>query len=108
MPRESAGDMLPQQTYSPFLPISPSTGRVLQVPLIKRDVDAGTIAFEDEDGSLVEIPVTGGTCKLQWKCDWAMRWTAGTRSFNPVGGRIWESDAFRKACACSGATWGER
>ncbi|MGE0725438.1 MAG: lysine--tRNA ligase, partial [Alphaproteobacteria bacterium] len=65
-----------QQTYSPFLPVSPATGRVLQVPVIARDVDAGTIVFEDEDGKKVETPVTGGRCKLQWKCDWAMRWVA--------------------------------
>jgi len=61
-------------TYCPFLPISPSTGRVLQVPLLERNVDAGTIVFMDEDGKKVEIPVTGGACKLQWKPDWGMRW----------------------------------
>ncbi|MCC7273229.1 MAG: lysine--tRNA ligase [Alphaproteobacteria bacterium] len=65
-----------QATYSPFLPVCPRTGRVLQVPIIHRDVDAGTIAFRDEDGRAVELPVTGGHCKLQWKCDWAMRWVA--------------------------------
>jgi lysyl-tRNA synthetase class 1 len=25
---------------------------------------------------MVEVPVTGGHCKLQWKADWAMRWAA--------------------------------
>lgn len=65
-----------QATYSPFLPVSPSTGRVLQVPLLERNVDAGTIVFEDEDGKKVEVPVTGGHVKLQWKPDWAMRWFA--------------------------------
>jgi lysyl-tRNA synthetase class 1 len=63
-------------TYSPFLPLCPKTGRVLQVPLIKTDVDAGTVVYEDEDGTRVEVPVTGGACKLQWKVDWAMRWFA--------------------------------
>ncbi len=63
-------------TYSPFLPLCPNTGRVLQVPIVHRDADAGTIAYEDENGSKVEVPVTGGHCKLQWKCDWAMRWYA--------------------------------
>lgn len=62
--------------YSPFLPISRRTGRVLQAPVLHRDPDAGTIVYEDEDGAKVETPVTGGRCKLQWKCDWAMRWTA--------------------------------
>jgi len=65
-----------QQTYSPFLPVSPSTGRVLQVPVLERKVDAGTIVFEDEDGRKVEVPVTGGNVKLQWKPDWGMRWYA--------------------------------
>ncbi|MFX8106655.1 hypothetical protein ABTK92_20400, partial [Acinetobacter baumannii] len=36
----------------------------------------GTIVYRDEDGSLVETPVTGGHCKMQWKVDWAMRWVA--------------------------------
>ncbi|WGM37246.1 lysine--tRNA ligase [Caulobacter sp. NIBR1757] len=63
-------------TYSPFLPISPKTGRVLQVPTLERHVDKGTIVFEDEDGTLTEVPVTGGHVKMQWKPDWALRWTA--------------------------------
>ncbi|HWD68501.1 MAG TPA: lysine--tRNA ligase [Caulobacteraceae bacterium] len=63
-------------TYSPFLPISPTTGRVLQVPTLERFPDRGTIVFEDEDGQRVETPVTGGAVKLQWKPDWACRWTA--------------------------------
>jgi lysyl-tRNA synthetase class 1 len=65
-----------QQTYSVFLPISPKTGRVLQVPVVKTDPAAGTIVYRDEDGSLVETPVTGGNVKLQWKADWAGRWFA--------------------------------
>ena len=65
-----------QATYSIFLPISPKTGRVLQVPVIQTDVDAGTIVYRDEDGTLTETPVTGGNVKLQWKPDWAGRWFA--------------------------------
>src|ERR1700704_3812097 len=65
-----------QQTYSVFLPISPKTGRVLQVPVVKIDAQAGTIVYRDEDGTLVETPVTGGNVKLQWKADWAGRWFA--------------------------------
>ncbi len=63
-----------QQTYSPFLPVCPKTGKVLQVPVVERNVEAGTIVYKDEDGSFVEAPVTGGRVKLQWKADWAMRW----------------------------------
>ena len=65
-----------RQTYSPFLPICPETGRVLQVPVVARDAEAGTITYRNEAGALVEAPVTGGRCKLQWKPDWAMRWYA--------------------------------
>ncbi|MBT3306564.1 MAG: lysine--tRNA ligase, partial [Alphaproteobacteria bacterium] len=63
-------------TYSPFLPVCPKTGVVLQVPVVERNTDAGTIVYQDEDGSKIEVPVTGGHCKLQWKVDWAMRWVA--------------------------------
>ncbi|WP_137389238.1 lysine--tRNA ligase [Rhodoligotrophos defluvii] len=66
-----------QKTYSPFLPVSPRTGEVLQVPIEERKLDAGTIVYrEPGTGELVEVPVTGGHCKLQWKADWAMRWYA--------------------------------
>ncbi|MGH6727803.1 MAG: lysine--tRNA ligase [Pseudolabrys sp.] len=64
-------------TYSPFLPISSKTGVVLQVPMIARDVKAGTITYADPDsGEQVTTPVTGGHVKCQWKADWAMRWVA--------------------------------
>ncbi|RAK59622.1 lysine--tRNA ligase [Phenylobacterium hankyongense] len=63
-------------TYSPFLPISPTSGRVLQAPTIARNVEKGTITFPDEDGTLTEVPVTGGHVKLQWRPDWAARWVA--------------------------------
>jgi len=66
-----------RKTYSPFLPICPDTGRVLQAKVVSTDPQKGTICYEDPDkGHIVEVPVTGGACKLQWKCDWAMRWYA--------------------------------
>src|SRR5262250_1019689 len=64
-------------TYSPFLPVSPRTGVVLQVPIVAHDVPTGTIQYDDPDtGERITTPVTGGHCKLQWKPDWAMRWLA--------------------------------
>ncbi len=65
-----------RRTYSPILPISPRTGRVLQVPILEVHPERGTVVFRDEDGTLTEVPVTGGHCKLQWRADWALRWTA--------------------------------
>ena len=64
-------------TYSPFLPIDPRSGIVLQVPVVAHDAKAGTMTYEDPDTKQpVTTPVTGGRCKLQWKPDWAMRWVA--------------------------------
>jgi lysyl-tRNA synthetase class 1 len=66
-----------QQSYSPFLPVHPKTGIVMQVPIDERRLDAGTIVWRDPDtGERFETPVTGGHAKLQWKPDWAMRWVA--------------------------------
>jgi len=62
-------------TYSPFLPVSPKSGQVLQVPILEWNKKTGTIVFEDE-GQKTELPVTGGHVKCQWKVDWAMRWYA--------------------------------
>ena len=65
-----------QATYSCFLPVSPKTGHVLQVPTLERNVEKGTIVYQEPDGEKVEIAVTGGNVKMQWKPDWAMRWAA--------------------------------
>ncbi len=62
-------------TYSPVLPISPTSGRVLQVPITVVDAEAGLVRFED-DGRTVEQSILSGGAKLQWKPDWGMRWAA--------------------------------
>jgi lysyl-tRNA synthetase class 1 len=65
------------QSYSPFLPIHPKTGVVMQVPIEEVKKDSATIVWRDpETGERFETPVTGGHAKLQWKPDWAMRWVA--------------------------------
>ena len=65
-----------RETYSPVLPVSPTSGVVLQVPVEVVDAEAGTIAFTDESGERVIQSALGGLSKLQWKVDWAMRWVA--------------------------------
>lgn len=72
-------------TYSPFLPISPKTGRVLYVPMKSVDAVNGTITFDDEDGDEVTLPVTGGHVKLQWKPDFGARWAALGVDFEMFG-----------------------
>jgi lysyl-tRNA synthetase class 1 len=74
-----------QATYSPFLPISPTSGRVLYVPMKQVNAKDGTITFADEDGRDVTLPVTGGRVKLQWKPDFGMRWAALGVDFEMFG-----------------------
>ncbi len=94
-----------QASYSPFLPISPTTGRVLQVPTLERNVSAGTIVFEDEDGERKETPVTDGHVKIQWKPDWAMRWTALGVDYEMSGKDLIESvRVSSKICRALGGT----
>ena len=86
-------------TYSPFLPLSPKTGRVLQVPILETRPASGTVVFKDEDGTLTEVKVTGGACKLQWKCDWAMRWIALDVDYEMAGKDLIESVRLSSAIA---------
>lgn len=80
-----------RETYSPILPISPKSGRVLYVPLLERDAGKGEIVFEDEDGEKIRMPVGGGNTKLQWKADWAGRWFALGVDYEMAGEDLTES-----------------
>lgn len=93
-------------TYSPFLPVCPRTGRVLQVPTIERHPDRGTIVYIDpETGEKVETPVTGGRVKCQWKADWALRWAALGVDYEMSGKDLIDSVTLSsKICRALGAT----
>ena len=66
-----------RRTYSPVLPISPESGKVLQVAVEVLDAQAGLVRYTDPaSGQEVEQSILGGGAKLQWKVDWAMRWVA--------------------------------
>ncbi|QND74333.1 lysine--tRNA ligase [Tardiphaga robiniae] len=93
-------------TYSPFLPISKTTGVVLQVPMIRRDVAAGTVTYVDPDtNEEVTTPVTGGNVKCQWKADWAMRWAALGIDYEMAGKDLIDSVKLSgKICAALGGT----
>jgi len=91
-------------TYSPFLPISPVSGKVLQVPLTGRNVAAGTICYiEPDTGEEVETLVTGGRVKCQWKADWALRWAALGIDYEMAGKDLIDSVALSsKICKVLG------
>ncbi|TFI58249.1 lysine--tRNA ligase [Sphingomonas parva] len=66
-----------RKTYSPVLPVSAVSGKVLQVAIEVVDPEAGLVRYvEPETGETVEQSILGGGAKLQWKVDWAMRWYA--------------------------------
>ncbi len=93
-------------TYSPFLPISPRTGVVLQVPIVEHDAKAGTVSYDDPDTKeRITVPVTGGHCKLQWKPDWAMRWVALGVDYEMAGKDLIDSVKLSgKICTALGGT----
>jgi lysyl-tRNA synthetase class 1 len=93
-------------SYSPFLPISPRTGVVLQVPIVAHDAKAGTVSYDDPDtNERITVPVTGGHCKLQWKPDWAMRWVALGVDYEMAGKDLIDSVKLSgKICAALGGT----
>ena len=93
-------------TYSPFLPISPVSGKVLQVPMIAHDAKKGTITYiEPETGEKIETEITGGKVKCQWKADWAMRWTALGIDYEMAGKDLIDSVALSsKICRILGGT----
>jgi lysyl-tRNA synthetase class 1 len=93
-------------TYSPFLPICPRTGKVLQVPMVERHPKKGTIVYVDPDtGKKVETSVKGGAVKCQWKADWAMRWTALGVDYEMAGKDLIDSVALSsRICKALGGT----
>ncbi len=93
-------------TYSPFLPISEATGKVLQVPMVERHPKKGTVVYVDPDtGRRVETPVTGGRVKCQWKADWALRWTALSVDYEMAGKDLIDSVTLSsRVCRALGGT----
>ena len=79
-----------QQTYSPFLPICPETGHVLEIPVVEINKEKLHIIF-DNNGKKLEASILDGNCKLQWKVDWAMRWYALDIDFEMYGKDLIES-----------------
>ena len=79
-----------QKTYSPFLPICPDTGKVLEIPVLEILKEKSKIIF-DNNGKKLEVSILDGNCKLQWKVDWAMRWYALDVDFEMYGKDLIES-----------------
>ena len=79
-----------QKTFSPFLPICPHTGKVLEIPMLEIINDKKKIIF-DNKGEKIEVSILNGNCKLQWKVDWAMRWYALDVDYEMFGKDLIES-----------------
>tara|TARA_Y100000817_G_scaffold282392_1_gene247623 strand:- start:2004 stop:3569 length:1566 start_codon:yes stop_codon:yes gene_type:complete len=79
-----------RKTYSPFLPICPETGKVLEIPVIEMDKKNNALIF-DNNGKKMKSDILNGKCKLQWKVDWAMRWFAFDVDFEMYGKDLIES-----------------
>jgi lysyl-tRNA synthetase class 1 len=79
-----------KKTYCPFLPICPTTGKVLEIALLEMNKKNGTVIF-DNNGRKLETQIINGNCKLQWKVDWAMRWFTFDVDFEMYGKDLTES-----------------
>jgi lysyl-tRNA synthetase class 1 len=79
-----------RKTYSPFLPICPDTGKVLEIPVIEMDKKNNIVVF-DNNGKKMKTNILNGKCKLQWKVDWAMRWFTFDVDFEMYGKDLIES-----------------
>jgi len=79
-----------KKTYCPFLPICPTTGKVLEIALLEMNKKNGTVIF-DNNGKKLETQIINGNCKLQWKVDWAMRWFTFDVDFEMYGKDLTES-----------------
>tara|TARA_Y100001970_G_scaffold287904_1_gene413737 strand:- start:8200 stop:9798 length:1599 start_codon:yes stop_codon:yes gene_type:complete len=93
-----------RETYSPFLPISEISGKVLQVKIQEYRPKSNTIIYEDPVNlKKIETEITGGKCKLQWKVDWAMRWMALGVDYEMCGKDLTDSvDLASKICKIIG------
>jgi len=92
-----------KKTYSPFLPIDPISGKVLQVAIIKTNLDKGTVTYLDDNNNEIEVPVTKGGCKLQWKVDFGMRWAALDVDYEMYGKDIMSNATlYSKVCQVLG------
>jgi lysyl-tRNA synthetase class 1 len=92
-----------RKTYSPFMPICPETRQVLAVGVC--EYRSNTIVYRNPHGRLVEVPVTGGNCKLQWNVDFGMRWAACGVHYEMYGKDVMPSVYLaRRVCCALGAT----
>ena len=78
-------------------------GLVLQVPIVERNIENGTIAYQDSENNLVETSIANGECKLQWRPDWGMRWSALEVDYEMYGkDLIASADIATKICKIIG------
>ncbi|MBD1147513.1 lysine--tRNA ligase [Pelagibacterales bacterium SAG-MED31] len=93
-----------KSNYSPFLPVSGETGNILQTQINEYRPKSNSIIYtEPQSNKKVEVLVTGGNCKLQWKVDWAMRWMALGVDYEMCGKDLTESvDLASKICKAVG------
>ena len=93
-----------RKTYSPFLPICPDSGKVLEIPLLEINKKDNTGIF-DNNGKKLKLSILNGDCKLQWKVDWAMRWFTFDVDFEMYGKDLTESAILSsKVCKILGKT----
>lgn len=92
-----------QKTYSPFMPIDPDSGIVIDKGVKGIDKEAGEVTYEDLNGTQKRARVTGGNCKLQWKIDFGARWRSLQVDYEVYGKDHQPNEkVYRKVCSILG------
>jgi lysyl-tRNA synthetase class 1 len=92
-----------KETYSPFMPICPETGKVLDKSVIGINKASKTVIYLDHKGQKKEIPVTAGNCKLQWKVDFGARWYSFDVDYEIYGKEHYPNERiYRRICEIVG------
>jgi len=90
-------------TYSPFMPIDQDSGKVLADGVESVDVKTQIIHYIDENSEKKSVKFTKGGCKLQWKCDFGMRWAALDVDYEIYGkDHLPNQEVYRSICKALG------
>lgn len=94
-----------QKTYSPFMPIDPDSGIVIDKGVTGIDKEKGTVKYKDTKGEEKEISVIDGNCKLQWKIDFGARWFTFGVDYEVYGKDHQPNEhIYKKICSILGGT----
>jgi lysyl-tRNA synthetase class 1 len=91
-----------QESYHPFMPVE-EDGMVLQNGVLSVDSSNHTITYINSKGVETTQSFLNGGVKLQWKCDFPMRWIAFDVNYEIYGKDVYtNAPVYHKVCEILG------